>query len=152
MAGEDRPRYQSVDHDDSIEERQVAQLSASGRSANIASYSLSSRHHDRRDNSDSITTRAWALSADPQGRIVVRVCPVVHSGNAHTGRNLETELSTEPRNLVMFRRSKMPMRCAFCGRLHYWRLITNHQRGVAHGTLQASINYGGTRAGNPRGA
>jgi hypothetical protein len=48
-------------------------MSASGRNADIASPSLSSRHHDRRDSSDSITTRAWALSADPQGRPVVCV-------------------------------------------------------------------------------
>jgi hypothetical protein len=40
-----------------------------------------------------------------------------------TGRNLETQLSTETRNLVIFRPRNLPMRCAFCGRQHYWRLI-----------------------------
>lgn len=60
-----------------------------------------------------------------------------------TGRNLETQLSTETRNLVMFRRGKVPMRCAFCGRQHYWRLIEYHrpvtkqQPRPARGTLQA---------------
>ena len=53
-------------------------MSLLGVMRNIASLSLSSRHHDRRDNSDSVTTRAWALSADPQGTPVVRVCPVGH--------------------------------------------------------------------------
>jgi hypothetical protein len=46
---------------------------------------------------------------------------------AATGRNLETQLSTEPRNLVIFRRGNVPMRCAFCGRQHYWRLIKYHR-------------------------
>ena len=41
-----------------------------------------------------------------------------------TGRNLETQLSTDARNLVIFRRGNMPMHCAFCGRQHYWRLIS----------------------------
>jgi hypothetical protein len=48
-------------------------MSASGPNADTASPALTSRHHDRQDNSDSITTRAWALSADPQGRAVVRI-------------------------------------------------------------------------------
>jgi len=40
-----------------------------------------------------------------------------------TGRNLETQLSTETRNLVIFRRGTVAMRCEFCGRQHYWQLI-----------------------------
>jgi hypothetical protein len=40
-----------------------------------------------------------------------------------TGRNLETQLDTETRNLVIFRPRTLSMRCAFCGRRHYWRLI-----------------------------
>jgi hypothetical protein len=46
---------------------------------------------------------------------------------ATTGRNLETQLSTETRNLVIFRRGSVQMRCAFCGRKHYWRLIKYHR-------------------------
>jgi hypothetical protein len=46
---------------------------------------------------------------------------------AATGRNLETQLSTEPRNLVIFRRGNVSMRCSFCGRQHYWRLIKYHR-------------------------
>ena len=46
---------------------------------------------------------------------------------AATGRNLETQLSTEARNLDIFRRGNVPMRCAFCGRRHYWKLIEYHR-------------------------
>jgi hypothetical protein len=49
-----------------------------------------------------------------------------------TGRNLETQLSTETRNLVIFRRSNVPMRCAFCARRHYWRLIKYHRPDMKH--------------------
>ena len=42
---------------------------------------------------------------------------------ATTGRNLETQLSTETRNLGTLRRGNVPMRCVFCGRQHYWRLV-----------------------------
>jgi hypothetical protein len=42
---------------------------------------------------------------------------------AATGRNLETQLSTETRNLVILRRDNVLMDCAFCGQQHYWRLI-----------------------------
>ena len=45
---------------------------------------------------------------------------------AKTGRNLETQLGTETRNLVVLQRGNLPMRCAFCGRQHYWRLIKYH--------------------------
>jgi hypothetical protein len=49
---------------------------------------------------------------------------------ATTGRNLETELSTEARNLVIFRRGNVPMRCAFCGQQLYWRLIKYHRTDI----------------------
>ena len=52
----------------------------------------------------------------------MRVQASIQFSCAATGRDLETQLSTETRNLVMFRRGKVPMRCAFCGRQHYWRL------------------------------
>jgi hypothetical protein len=43
----------------------------------------------------------------------------------NTGRNLETRLGTDTRNLVIFQpRNTLPMRCTFCGRQHYWKLIT----------------------------
>ena len=45
-----------------------------------------------------------------------------------TGRNLETQLSTETRNLVIFRRGTVAMRCEFCGLKHYWRLIKYHRQ------------------------
>jgi hypothetical protein len=44
----------------------------------------------------------------------------------NTGRNLKTQLSTEARNLVIFRRRTLPMSCMFCGRQHYWQLIEYH--------------------------
>ena len=81
----------------------------------------------------------------------MRVQASIQFSCAATGRNLETQLSTETRNLVMFRRGKVPMRCAFCGRRHYWRLIEYHhpvskyQRRVARGTLHAAENQLGTR-------
>ena len=78
----------------------------------------------------------------------MRVQASIQFSCAATGRNLETQLSTETRNLVMFRRGKVPMRCAFCGRQHYWRLIEDHhparvvlQRGAVH----AGENQLGTR-------
>jgi len=81
----------------------------------------------------------------------MRVQASIQFSCAATGRDLETQLSTETRNLVMFRRGKVPMRCAFCGRQHYWRLIeyhhpvSKHQRRVARGTLHAGENQLGTR-------
>ena len=81
----------------------------------------------------------------------MRVQASIQFSCAATGRNLETQLSTETRNLVMFRRGKVPMRCAFCGRQHYWHLIESHhpvmkhQRRVARGTLHAGENQLGTR-------
>jgi hypothetical protein len=42
---------------------------------------------------------------------------------AATGRNLETHLSTETRNLDLFQPGNLPMLCVFCGRQHYWRLV-----------------------------
>ena len=51
---------------------------------------------------------------------------------AKTGRNLETKLSTETRNLVVLQRGNLPMRCAFCGRKHYWRLIEYHRSNAKH--------------------
>jgi len=79
----------------------------------------------------------------------MRVQASIQFSCAATGRNLETQLSTETRNLVMFRRGKVPMRCAFCGRQHYWQLIeyhhpTSHRR-VARGTVLAGENQLGTR-------
>ena len=47
-----------------------------------------------------------------------------------TGRNLETQLSTEARNLDIFRRGNVPMRCAFCGQRHYWRLVNYHRADI----------------------
>lgn len=46
-----------------------------------------------------------------------------------SGRNLETELITDTRNLDMFRQGKVSMRCAFCGLHHYWRLV-RYQRPI----------------------
>jgi hypothetical protein len=57
----------------------------------------------------------------------MRVQASIQFSCATTGRNLETQLSTETRNLVMFRRGMVPMRCAFCGRQHHWRLIEYHR-------------------------
>jgi hypothetical protein len=73
----------------------------------------------------------------------MRVQASIQFSCATTGRNLETLLGTEARNLVIFRQGKVPMRCAFCGRQHYWRLIeyhrtiTKHQPRPAHGTIHA---------------
>jgi hypothetical protein len=81
----------------------------------------------------------------------MRVQASIQFSCATTGRNLDTQLSTEARNLVMFRRGKVPMRCAFCGRQHYWRLIEyhhpvrKHQPRVARGTVHAGENQLGTR-------
>ena len=41
----------------------------------------------------------------------------------NTGHSLKTQLITETRNLVIFRPRTLPMRCTFCGRQHYWKLI-----------------------------
>ena len=77
----------------------------------------------------------------------MRVEACIQFSCATTGRNLETLLSTEARNLFMFRRDKVPMRCAFCGRQHYWRLIeyhrqvTKHQPRRARGTIHAGENH-----------
>lgn len=73
----------------------------------------------------------------------MRVQASVQFSCAVTGRNLETELSTDQRNLVMFRQGKMSMLCSFCGGLHYWRLITKNRHGIADGTLPAAT-YGQT--------
>jgi hypothetical protein len=79
----------------------------------------------------------------------MRVQARIQFSCAITGRNLETQLSTKMRNLVMFRQGKVPMRCAFCGRQHSWRLIEHHRpvtkHRVAHGVLHAAGNYMGTR-------
>jgi hypothetical protein len=78
----------------------------------------------------------------------MRVQASIQFSCAITGRNLETQLSTETRNLVMFRRGKVPMRCEFCGRQHYWRLtkyhrpVAKHQRRLAHRALRDVENYG----------
>ena len=45
----------------------------------------------------------------------------------NTGHSLKTQLGTEARNLVVFRPRTLPMRCAFCGRQHYWQLIEYHR-------------------------
>ena len=55
---------------------------------------------------------------------------------AATGRNLETKLSTETRNLVLFRRGNMPMCCVFCGRQHYWRLVEYQRQRLGVGMLR----------------
>jgi len=81
----------------------------------------------------------------------MRVQASIQFSCAATGRDLETQLSTETRNLVMFRRGKVPMRCAFCGRQHYWRVIEyrdparKHQPRVACGAVHAGENQLGTR-------
>jgi hypothetical protein len=81
----------------------------------------------------------------------MRVQASIQFSCAATGRNLETQLNTETRNLVMFRRGKVPMRCAFCGRQHYWRLIeyhrlvTKHQPRPARGIAHAGENQLGIR-------
>ena len=66
-----------------------------------------------------------------------------------TGHDLETQLSTETRNLVMFRRGKVPMHCAFCGRQHSWRLIEYHRPVTKHQRIALRMatlrNYLGTR-------
>ena len=49
---------------------------------------------------------------------------------ARTGRNLETQLITDTRNLVIFRRGTVAMRCEFCGVKHYWRLIKYHRQDI----------------------
>ena len=62
---------------------------------------------------------------------------------ATTGRNLETQLITDTRNLVIFRRGTVAMRCAFCGLKHYWRLIKYHRQDipdVQHGLNPASTS------------
>jgi hypothetical protein len=46
---------------------------------------------------------------------------------ATTGRSLETQLITDTRNFVIFRRGTVAMRCEFCGRRHYWKLIEYHR-------------------------
>jgi hypothetical protein len=94
----------------------------------------------------------------------MRVQASIRFSCAITGRNLETELSTETRNLVMFRRGDLPMRCEFCGGQHYWRLIEyrrgvmEHEQRLAGGTLQAAelpaarpvaLRAGGPVLGNP---
>ena len=82
-----------------------------------------------------------------RGNITMRVEACIQFSCATTGRNLETLLSTEARNLFMFRRDKVPMRCAFCGRQHYWRLIEYHRQVTkdqprpARGTIHAGENY-----------
>jgi hypothetical protein len=81
----------------------------------------------------------------------MRVQASIQFSCATTGRNLETQLSTETRNLVMFRRGMVPMRCAFCGRQHSWRLIEYHRPVTkqpprpAPDTLQDGEDYLGTR-------
>ena len=57
----------------------------------------------------------------------MRVQASIQFSCATTGLKLETQFSTETRNLVVFRRDKMPMHCAFCGQQHYWRLIKYHR-------------------------
>jgi len=80
----------------------------------------------------------------------MRVQASIRFSCAIAGRNLETQLNTETRNLVMFRRGKVPMHCVFCGRQHSWRLIeyhrpvAKHQRDVALGTVHVS-ELSGTR-------
>src|SRR5215475_10110890 len=62
----------------------------------------------------------------------MRVQASIQFSCAATGRDLETQLSTETRNLVILRRGKVPMRCAFCGRQHYWRLMEYHRTDTNH--------------------
>ena len=81
----------------------------------------------------------------------MRVQASIQFSCATTGLKLETQFSTETRNLVMFRRDKMPMRCAFCGQQHYWclikyhRLVAKRQPLLVRGTLHAGENRVGTR-------
>jgi hypothetical protein len=81
----------------------------------------------------------------------MRVQANIHFYCATTGRSLETQLSTEARNLVMFRQGKVPMHCAFCGRRHYWSLVkyqrpvAKHEPRLPSGSLRNGENYLGTR-------
>jgi hypothetical protein len=78
----------------------------------------------------------------------MRVQANIQFSCATTGLKLETQFSTETRNLVVFRRDKMPMHCAFCGQQHYWRLIKYHRLGAKRqplAQLQAGENRVGTR-------
>lgn len=78
----------------------------------------------------------------------MRVQATIRFFCATTGRNLETQLSTETRNLVMFRRGKVPMHCAFCGQQHYWCLMEYHRPVTKHQPRRASHaagNHLGTR-------
>jgi len=62
---------------------------------------------------------------------------------AATGRNLETQLSTETRNLVLFRRGNVPMRCVFCGRQHYWHLVEyqHHRPDMGYRPRLAAVSH-----------
>lgn len=53
----------------------------------------------------------------------MRVQARIQFSCATTGLHLETQLSTEKRNLAMFRRGHISMACSFCGQQHCWRLI-----------------------------
>jgi hypothetical protein len=68
--------------------------------------------------------------------ISMRVQASLQFSCAATGRNLETKLSTETRNLVLFRRGNMPMCCVFCGRQHYWRLVEYQRQRLGVGMLR----------------
>jgi hypothetical protein len=64
---------------------------------------------------------------------------------ATTGRNLETQLITDTRNLVIFRRGTVAMRCAFCGLKHYWRLIKYHRQDIPDAGAIASRQKGSAK-------
>jgi hypothetical protein len=53
----------------------------------------------------------------------MRVQASIQFSCATTGLHLETQLSTETRNLAMFRQGHILMVCTFCGQQHRWRLI-----------------------------
>ena len=76
----------------------------------------------------------------------MRVQANIQFSCATTGLKLETQVSTETRNLVVFRRDKMPMHCAFCGQQHYWRLIKYHRLGAKRQPL-AQLHAGENRVG-----
>jgi hypothetical protein len=71
----------------------------------------------------------------------MRVRASLHFSCATTGRNLETQLITDTRNLVIFRRRALPMRCVFCGRQHYWQLIEYHRTHIKRMKRRSRPSY-----------
>ena len=103
-----------------------------------------------------VTTYHFHCALLPTGRrsIGMRVQASLQFFCATTGRNLETQLSTETRNLGTLRRGNVPMRCAFCGRQHLWRLIEYHRLDTEHqpgGAPRDTVHAEKKTAGNGLG-